>query len=98
MWGNLVDHIPTKDYLFVLIGANVRIGRCVEGCSDDGGRVLEPYGRHAFNDNGERLMLALTNTFSPHARVAYRTRPTAPALVTVSGSNTSKLAKSINQL
>ena len=66
----LVEQIPTKECLFVLIDANARTGRRVAGCGDDESRVLGAYGRDARNDNGERLLsfatnckLALTNTF-----------------------------------
>ena len=54
--------------LFVLIDANARTGKRIEGCDD--GRVLGAYGRDELNNNGQRLLslasdnkLALTNTF-----------------------------------
>ena len=66
--GHLVKQIPTKELLFVLIDANARTGKRIEGCDD--GRVLGAYGRDELNNNGQRLLslasdnkLALTNTF-----------------------------------
>ena len=58
--GHLVKPIPTKDLLFVLIDANARTGKRMEGCDD--GRVLGAYGRDDLNNNGKRLLsLALDN-------------------------------------
>ena len=37
-FGHLVKQIPTKELLFVLIDANARTGKRMEGCDD--GRVL----------------------------------------------------------
>ena len=62
--GHLVKHkqFPTKELLFVLINANTRTGKRMEGCDD--GRVLGAYGRDELNNNGKRLMsLALDNKF-----------------------------------
>ena len=63
-----VEHIPTKELLFVLIDANARTGKRMEGCDD--GRALGAYGRDELTNNGKRLLslasdnkLALTNTF-----------------------------------
>ena len=60
--------IPAKECLFVLVDANARTGKGMEGCDDD--RVLGAYGRDELNDNGRRLLtfasdnkLAPTNTF-----------------------------------
>ena len=42
MWkklGHLVQQIPTKEFLFVLIDASARTGKRMEGCDD--GRILE---------------------------------------------------------
>ena len=66
----MVEQIPTKEFLFVLliIEANARTGKRIEGCDD--GRVLGAYGRDDLNDNGKRLLtlasdnkLVITNTF-----------------------------------
>jgi len=67
---DLVEQIPAKECLFVLIDANGRTGGRIEGCGDDECRVLGAYGRDVRSDNGKRLLsfatsckLALTNTF-----------------------------------
>ena len=58
--GYLVKQIPTKELLFVLIDANARTGKRMEGCDDC--RVLGEYGRDELNNNGKRLLsLALDN-------------------------------------
>ena len=64
----MVEKIPTKECLLVLVDANARTGKRMEGCS--AGRVLGAYGRDELSSNGERLLtfasdngLALTNTF-----------------------------------
>lgn len=66
--GHMVEQIPTKECLFVLVDANARTGKRMEECGD--GRVLGAYGRDELNSNGKRLLafasdnrLALTNTF-----------------------------------
>ena len=66
--GHMVEQIPTKECLFVLVGANARTGKRMDGCGE--GRVLGAYGRDELNNNGKRLLtfakdnkLALTNTF-----------------------------------
>ena len=66
----MVQPIPKKECLFVLMYANARIGETIEGerTEDDG--VLGAYGRDELNDNGKILLnfatdnkLAVTNTF-----------------------------------
>ena len=64
----MVEHIPTKECLFVLVDANVRTGNRMDGYRD--GRVLGAYGRDDLHNNGTRLLtfakdnkLAITNTF-----------------------------------
>ena len=37
--GHLVQQIPTKEFLFVLIDASARTGKRMEGCDD--GRILQ---------------------------------------------------------
>ena len=71
---SLVQRIPKKECLFVLMDANACTGEQIESerTVDDG--VLGAYGRDELNDNGERLLnfaidnkLAVTNTlFSTH--------------------------------
>ena len=51
--GYLVKQIPTKELLFVLIDANARTGKTMEGCDDS--RVLGAYGRDELNNNVKRL-------------------------------------------
>ena len=67
---SLVQRIPKKEALFVLMDANARTGLKIEGerTEDDG--VLGAYGRDELNSNGKRLLnfatdnkLAVTNTF-----------------------------------
>ena len=67
---SLVQRIPKKEALFVLMDANARTGLKIEieRTEDDG--VLGAYGRDEFNNNGKRLLnfatdnkLASTNTF-----------------------------------
>ena len=67
---SLVQRIPNKEALFVLMDANARTGLKIEGerTEDDG--VLGAYGRDELNNNGKRLLnfatdnkLAVTNTF-----------------------------------
>ena len=65
--GNMVEQIPTKECLFVLVDANARTGKRMEGCGD--GRALGAYGRDELNSNAKRLLafasdnrLALMNT------------------------------------
>ena len=66
--GHMIEQIPTKECLFVLVDANARTGTRIDGCGD--GRVLGAYGRDKLNNNGKHLLtftkdnkLALTNTF-----------------------------------
>jgi len=68
--GDLVDRVPRKEYLFVLMDANARTGMREGGGGDSGNKVLGAYGRDELNENGRRLLtfaannnLALTNTF-----------------------------------
>ena len=67
---SLVQRIPKKECLFVLMDANARTGEKTEGerTEDDG--VLGAYRRDELNNNGKRLLnfatdnkLAVTNTF-----------------------------------
>ena len=67
---SLVEPIPKKECLLVLMDANAHTGEKIEGerTEDDG--VLGAYGRDELNDNGKRLLdfatdnkLAVTNTF-----------------------------------
>ena len=66
--GHMVEQIPTKEFLFVLVDANASTGNGMEGCGDC--RVLAAYGRDELNSNGKHLLafasdnkLAVTNTF-----------------------------------
>ena len=67
---SLVQRIPKKECLFVLMDANARTDEKIqgEGTEDDG--ELGAYGRDELNNNGKRLLnfatdnkLAVTNTF-----------------------------------
>ena len=67
---SLVQQIPKKECIFVLMDANARTGEKIEGerMEDDG--VLGAYGHDELNNNGKRLLnfatdnkLAVTNTF-----------------------------------
>ena len=64
----MVEQIPSKECLFVLVDANARTGKRMDGCGD--GRVLRAHGRDELNSSGKGLLtfakdnkLALTNTF-----------------------------------
>ena len=50
----MVEQIPTKECLFVLIDAHARAGTRMERCDD--GKVLGACGRDELNDNVERLL------------------------------------------
>ena len=50
-FGHMVEQITTKECLFVLVDANVRTGKRMDGCGD--GRVLGAYGRDELNNNGK---------------------------------------------
>ena len=67
---SLVQRIPKKECIFVLMDANARTGEKIEGerTEDDG--VLDAYGHDKLNDNSKRLLnfatdnkLPVTNTF-----------------------------------
>ena len=68
---SLVQRIPKKECLFVLMDANARTGEKIEGEGTEDDGVLGPaYGRDELNNNGKRLLnfatdnkLAVTNTF-----------------------------------
>ena len=51
--GNMVEHIPTKECLFVLIDVNARTGKRMEGCDDC--KMLGAFGRDELNNTGERF-------------------------------------------
>ena len=53
---SLVQRIPKKECIFVLMDANARTGEKIEGerTEDDG--VLGAYGRDELNNNGERFL------------------------------------------
>lgn len=66
----LVQRIPSKECLFVLMGANARTGKRVEGERTEEDGTLGAYGRDELNENGKLLLsfatenkLALTNAF-----------------------------------
>ena len=67
---NLVQQIPAKKCLYVLMDANARTGRRIEGESLQDEGILGTYERDELNDNGKLLLsfatdnkLAITNTF-----------------------------------
>ena len=66
---SLVQRIPTKECVYVLMDANARTGRGIEGESLQDEGVLGTYGRDELNDNGKLLLsfatdnkLAIMNT------------------------------------
>ena len=66
----LVQRIPKKECLFVLMGANAHTGVKIEGEGTEDGGVLGAYVRDELNSNGKRLLnfatdnkLTVTNTF-----------------------------------
>ena len=67
---SLVQRIPAKECLYVLMDANARTGRRIEGESLQDEGILGTYGRDELNDNGKLLLsfatdnkLAIINTF-----------------------------------
>ena len=67
---SLVQRIPKKEYIFVLMDANARTGEKIEGGRTEDDGVLGTYGRDELNNNGKRLLnfatdnkLAVTTTF-----------------------------------
>ena len=67
---SLVQRIPAKGCLYVLMGANARTGRRIEGESLQDEEILGTYGCDELNDNGKLLLsfatdnkLAIVNTF-----------------------------------
>ena len=73
LWGrldSLVQRIPAKECVDVLMDANARTRRRIEGESLQDEGILGTYGRDGLNDNGKLLLtfatdnkLAITNTF-----------------------------------
>ena len=67
---SLVQRIPAKECVYVLMDANARTGRRTEGESLQDEGILGTYGRDELNDNGKLLLsfatdnkLAIMNTF-----------------------------------
>ena len=68
---SLVQRIPAKECSYVLMDANARTGRRIEGESLQDEGILGTYGRDELNDNGKLLLLsfatdnklAIMNTF-----------------------------------
>ena len=67
---SLVQRVPKKECLFVLMDANARTGEKIEGEGTEDDGVLGAYGRDELNNNGKRLLnfatdnkLAVANTF-----------------------------------
>ena len=67
---SLVQRIPAKECVYVLMDANSRTGRRIEGESLQDEEILGTYGRDELHDNGKLLLsfaadnkLAITNTF-----------------------------------
>ena len=67
---SLVQRIPAKECLYVMMDANARTGRRIEGESLQDEGILGTYGRDELNDNGKLLLsfatdskLAIMNTF-----------------------------------
>ena len=68
--GSLVQRIPAKECVYVLMDANARTGRRIEGESLQDEGILGTYGRNELNDNGRLLLsfatdnkLAIMKTF-----------------------------------
>ena len=80
-WSSLdevVQGVPSRDHLLLLMDANARTGMRGIGWTDS--KVLGAYGRDELNDNGERLLipatgnkLALLNTYyaTPARGISY---------------------------
>ena len=63
----MVGQIPSKECLLVLIDANVRTGKRVQGCDDS--KVLGAYGRDKLNYNGKRLLIFARQQARSHEHV-----------------------------
>ena len=75
-----VASVPTREYVFVLTGANASTGRGDEGGGEANSKVLCAYGRDVLKENGKKLLgflednkLTLLDTFSstPRSGVSY---------------------------
>ena len=80
---SLVQRIPAKECVYVLMDADVRTGRRIEGESLQDEGILGTYGRDELNDNGKLLLsfatdnkLAIMNTFSVRVKEEFRTHTT----------------------
>ena len=81
---SLVQRIPAKECLYVLMDANARTGRRIEGESLQDEGILGTYGRDELNNNGKLLLsfatdnkLAIMNTFfSVRVKAEFRTPTT----------------------
>ena len=72
-WSMLLETVPPKDQLFVLMDANARTGKRDWGGSLEYAQVVEPYGRNVLNDNGEHLVRSTADAEMTIARCCWPT-------------------------
>ena len=70
--GHMVQEIPTKERMFVLVDANARTGKRMDECGD--GRVLGAYGRDELNSNGKYLQIFAKNNKLARENTFFSTR------------------------
>ena len=98
-WGrfdSLVQGIPGKECLYMLMNANARTGRRIEGESLQDEGDLRTYGRDDLNDNGKLLLsfatdnkLAIMTPSSVRVKAEFRTHTTVSQGATRATSNAS---------
>ena len=71
---SLVQRIPKKECLFVLMDANARTGEKIEGEGTKGDGVLGAYGRDELNNNGKRLVNFATDNKCAVMNTIFSTR------------------------
>ena len=71
---DLVEQIPTKEFLFVLMDTNARTGQRVVGCGDDESRGLGAYGRDVLNASGKQPIAFATICKLPLTHICFNTR------------------------
>ena len=74
----MVEHIPTKEGLFVVIDANAWTRKRMEVYDD--GKVLGAHGRDELNKNGEHLLI-FAKTPSSLSRTRFETQGSVEYLV-----------------
>ena len=71
---SLVQRIPAKECVYVLMDANARTGRRIEGESLQDEGILGTYGRDELNDNGKLLLSFATDNKLAIMNTSFSTR------------------------